>query len=67
MCALILRTLTAAILSACLSCDVAYTRPEPSGDCREAGAQCQLEGAPLGVCESRSCETPPCFTCTPQH
>ncbi len=60
-----------ALLAAYLGCDLGeYVRPAPSAECLEAGALCELESGPLGVCESRRCrssETPPCFMCTPQH
>ena len=60
-----------ALLAAYLGCDLdEYVRPAPSAECLEAGALCELEGGPLGVCESRRCrsgEIPPCFMCTPQH
>ena len=69
--ALISRAFAALLLGACLSCDLGeYAKPEPSRECRDSGALCQLESGPLGVCESRPCrpgETLPCFTCTPQH
>ncbi len=69
--ALVSRAFVALLVAACLGCDLdEYAQPEPSGECRESWALCQLEGGPLGVCESRACapgETPPCFTCTPQH
>jgi len=67
-----LRPLLAACLAACaIACDPASFVSEPPPEtCTEIGAQCQLPGGPLGVCESAPCAaevTPPCLVCTGQH
>jgi len=51
-------------------CDQSAFTSTPSSACAELGAQCQLSGGPLGVCEGSECEPgvkPPCFKCVSQH
>ena len=59
------------ILSAlCAACDDSIATPPTPAACAQIGAQCQLPGGPLGVCQRVTCAAgapPPCFTCTSQH
>ncbi len=63
--------LVAAALASFASCDPrSFSSDPPPVHCTEPGAQCELPGGPLGVCERSPCPsgvTPPCFRCTPQH
>jgi len=52
------------------SCDPAGVTAPISSSCARIGAQCQLPGGPLGVCQQIECGAgvaPPCFTCVSQH
>ncbi|MBM4270417.1 MAG: hypothetical protein FJ144_28065 [Deltaproteobacteria bacterium] len=52
------------------SCDGLQTSPPIPSTCSRIGAQCQLPGGPLGVCQETPCDegvAAPCFACTPQH
>jgi len=54
----------------CAACDASLSSPPVSSSCAQIGAQCQLPGGPLGVCQELACApgaTAPCFTCTSQH
>jgi hypothetical protein len=58
----------AVLLSACDPGSL--SQPAVSAECRSIGAQCQLPGGPLGVCEQVPCgpgAEPPCFKCASQH
>jgi hypothetical protein len=51
-------------------CGDEFLAAAPVGECLEVATQCRLAKGPLGVCERRNCEaeeSPPCFSCTPQH
>jgi hypothetical protein len=56
------------VLSACDAGSL--SQPAISAECHSIGAQCQLPGGPLGVCEQVPCgpgAEPPCFKCASQH
>ena len=68
----LLLAVVALAASACFSaCDFgSLSQPAVSSECAAVGAQCQLPGGPLGVCQEISCDpgaSPPCFKCTSQH
>lgn len=59
-----------ATITAATGCDTTMSSPAVPATCTQMGAQCQLPGGPLGVCQQVACkagETPPCFVCTSQH
>jgi hypothetical protein len=63
--------LVVSFAAAVAGCDFSgMTEPSATSVCRRIGARCQLPDGPLGVCIETRCDgeqTPPCFTCTPQH
>ena len=64
------RALALAGLFLASGCDPAGVMAPIPSSCAQIGAQCQLAGGPLGVCQQIDCSGPseaPCFKCVSQH